>query len=136
MRRGVKRTRRGRERKFCGRGRGNPFMEGQARTTTKRAGSNPWLAVFVIGHRGVICPTPDANSSPRLPTLGVEPFTIPTGTAAQRDSFLGSTPPLSLSWLRGRNFLWFSSSLFAIASTVDSRTEMLGINALVAWRRL
>lgn len=38
-------------------------MEGQARTTTKRAGSNPWLAAFVIGHGGVICPTTAANSS-------------------------------------------------------------------------
>lgn len=38
-------------------------MEGQARTTTKRAGSNPWLAAFAIGHGGVICPTTAANSS-------------------------------------------------------------------------
>ena len=38
-------------------------MEGQARTTTKRAGSNPWLVAFVIGHGGVICPTTAANSS-------------------------------------------------------------------------
>ncbi|KAL4933715.1 uncharacterized protein BDV17DRAFT_66588 [Aspergillus undulatus] len=38
-------------------------MEGQARTTTKRAGSNPWLAGVVIGHGGVIGPTENANSS-------------------------------------------------------------------------
>jgi hypothetical protein len=116
-------------------GEGKSLYGGASETTTKRAGSNPWLAGLVIGHGGVIlphyrCKNLQCSSAPLGALL---PESQPScvgflGSRARRTIRLH--PARRIRRLDDENFFVLLRSTCPFAAGVDFRTEILGINAV------